>query len=304
MIRLFKQIGIRLLIPFIIFSSCNKKNEYKIEYFKNGNKKKEYCNIDNKLEGVFKEYFENEKLKEIHYFQKGINIDSSLYYFHSNSKERLNQVRYWSDSTSFIKIYNKNGVKLREGNVINEDVNFRIGKWKFFKRDYIDSIVEYKTINNKSYVNQFWLIHKNIDTLVGKGNYYDIYLKDTISLGEIAKVHVFLIQSLFNYNSDIEIILPKDDLLLNDDYSNLFEIETVTFPSLKNDGIPHPDIPNELKPLNHDAEFGLKYDSSGKKRIRGVIIEYINDAKYSDSLRKKERRLFFDKTFFINDTIL
>jgi len=169
----------------------------------------------------------------------------------------------------------------------------------------IDSIVEYKTVYGKPYSNQVWVINSKKDTLEHKGNYFNSFLKDTINLGEIYRLHFFLFQPFFSYDSDIEIVLPKYDVDLNFDYSNFNEIERDTLKSLKNDNIPHPEIPKDYF-LNLQVQFGLKYNDSGKKRIRGVLIEYINNfnnAKFPDSVYRQERRLFFDKKFYIKDTI-
>jgi len=277
MIKLIKLNCVCLIFLLFFLSSCNKDRLItKTEYYKNGN------------------------IRVTHLFKNGKNIDSSIYYFNNVKPTTINQIRYWKDSTNFIKVFDENGLLLREGEVKNKDINFRVGFWKFYKKNGYINIVEYKNINNKPYFNQNWVV-KNKDTLAGRGNFFDsFFISDTISLGEFVKVHFYLQQPYFSRDSDIEIILPKYDLLLNDDYSNLYDIETLIFKSLKNDGIPHPDIPQELYPINHDIEFELQYTSPGEKRIRGVLIE--NKNKF-DSMEYRERRLFFDKTFFIKDTV-
>lgn len=93
---------------------------------------------------------------------------------------------------------------------------------------------------------------------------------------------------------------------MKDDFSNIFHIERDTFASLKNDKIPHPEVPSEI-PMNHYIDFGLDYDKPGEKRVRGVIIEYhydyLDNVKYPDSLYRIERRLFFDETFYIKNPL-
>ncbi|MFK5982182.1 MAG: hypothetical protein QM499_04635 [Flavobacteriaceae bacterium] len=279
MIKFFKLNCVCLIITLLFLTSCNKDRLItKTEYFENGN------------------------IRVTHLLKNGKNIDSSIYYFNNVKTTTINQIRYWKDSTSCIKLFDKNEILLSEGEIKNKDINFRIGFWKFYKKNGNTNIVEYKNINDKSYFNQNWVV-KNKDTLTGRGNFFDsFFIRDTISLGEFVKVHFYLQQPYFSRDSDIEIILPKYDLLLNDDFSNLYDIETFTYQSLKNDGIPHPDIPEEYYPINHDIEFGLQYTTPGEKRIRGVLIENNNKNKF-DSLEYRERRLFFDKTFFIKDTV-
>tara|TARA_R110002012_G_scaffold320721_1_gene545204 strand:+ start:68 stop:670 length:603 start_codon:yes stop_codon:yes gene_type:complete len=154
-----------------------------------------------------------------------------------------------------------------------------------------DSIVEYLEINGKEYANQIWLTDYN-DQYIG-GNYFEAFIKDTTKLGEVTRLR-FWLEPTISYESEMYVLLPIDDDKLENDFSNLFELKLDTFPSLKNDGIPHPELTDLNLHLNYITEFGLEYEESGKKRVRGVIIERgkLNEKGY-------ERRLFFDKTFYI-----
>jgi len=156
-----------------------------------------------------------------------------------------------------------------------------------------DSIVEYLNIDGKEYANQIWLLNKQKDTI--GGNYYQtIKIDDTTALGEVARLRFYLKEPTISYNSDMYVLLPLDDKELKEDYSNLFQIKLDTFPSLINDGIPHPELSKLDFPFHHISEFGLEYQTAGNKKVRGVIIERgkLNEKRY-------ERRLFFDENLYI-----
>ena len=165
-------------------------------------------------------------------------------------------------------------------------------KFLVINSDVRDSIVEYIKIDGKEYVNQIWLVNENKDTI--GGNYFKLNINDTTSLGEITRLKFALIEPSISNESDIFILLPQEDKKLANDFSNIFEIELDTLRSLKNDGIPHPELSDLNLPLNHITEVGIEYKRPGEKRVRGVIIE-------RGKVRGKgyERRLFFDKSFYI-----
>jgi hypothetical protein len=155
-----------------------------------------------------------------------------------------------------------------------------------------DSIVEYLKIDGKEYANQIWLINKQKDTI--GGNYYQTIINDTTALGEVTRLRFYLKEPSISYESDMYILLPFDDTELNEDYSNFFEIKLDTFPSLINDGIPHPELSKLDFPFHHISEFALDYQTAGKKRVRGAVVERgkLNGKGY-------ERRLYFDENLHI-----
>jgi len=183
----------------------------------------------------------------------------------------------------------------KEDSLIESTNRIGIKKFKVSDENIKDSIVEYIKIDGKEYANQIWIVDKKNDTI--GGNYFKLYIKkDTIRFDEIAKLRFILTKPTIKWESEMFVVLPLDDDELKDDFSNIMEIKLDTFHSLKNDGIPHPELSNMDLPLNHIAEFGLKSLSSGKKRVRGIIVERgkLNDKGY-------ERRLFFDDSYFVRD---
>lgn len=255
--------------------------------------------------------YENGDIKSIHYYGNDNGLDSSIFY---SKKQQIEKAVYYKkdDGFGFCIKYNLNGQKIAEGNIVDYDAGQRTGKWGFYKKN-TDSIVEYVKINNSPYVNQIWVIDKKTkDTIKNSGNYYYIFLQDTIlltdtpstlSIADTIKLRFYLYAPYYHYHSEMLIIMPENESELKEDFSNFYEIERDTFYSLKNDGISHPEIPKAV-PKNHNANFGIIYNKPGKKRIRGYIAEYIGTkGKNEDSINREERRLYFDKTVYIKDTI-
>lgn len=285
-----------------ILISCNQA-KYR-EYYGNRALKSEFIGTKTPKKGIYRKYYKSGNIKQVDIYDNDVKVDSSVYYF-EDYQNQIKEIRYFNDSSLRIVGYDRKGNKTKEGKSLMDDPSYRIGKWTFHKqKTKTDSIVEYITVDGKSYVNQIW--HKNIkgDTILGRGNYTEIVKKDSFDLGDLVRLRFILMESFYGVNSDIIIIIPKDENLLKEDYSNLLEIERDTIQSLKNDGIPRPGIPKEM-PINHIAEFGLKYDEPGQYGLRGALVEYVykklENAKKPDSIYRVERRLFFDDTFFIRD---
>ncbi|PKO99293.1 MAG: hypothetical protein CVU03_02395 [Bacteroidetes bacterium HGW-Bacteroidetes-2] len=266
---------ITFLILIISFVSC-KKNHKVIDRDDDGN------------------------IESIHYYNKDKKIDSSYLYYPS---QKLKQVVYFNagDSLSYTVIYKEDGTKRAEGNIVRNNLDYRIGNWQQYGGEKTDSIVEYINMNNKSYINQVWVLNKKTkDTIRNKGNYYYIFNKDTISVNDTLEYRFYLFQPYFSYDSDMLVVMPENDNDLKEDFSNIDDIKKNTFYSLKNDGIPHPEIPKEV-PKNHNANFGIIYKKPGEERIRGYISEYVKDKK--DTTKRMERILFFDETIYVKDSV-
>lgn len=185
--------------------------------------------------------------------------------------------------------------KLDNKKTSSTETTNRIGirKFKVADENIKDSIVEYININGKEYANQIWIVDKKNDTI--GGNYFDTFIMDTTELGKVTKLQFTLTKPTIKWESDMFVVLP-DEEKLKEDFSNLSEIKLDTFHSFKNDGISNDKLLNLDLPLNHIAEFGIEYSTSGKKRIRGLIVE-------RGKVKGKgyERRLFFDKTVYVKE---
>ena len=295
-----KKIRLVLFIFSIgLYTSCIQK--YNKEYYENGSIKSDFVGDFGIGTGQKNIYYKNGGVKQVD-FLVDKKIDSSVYYF--EGRDKLIQERHlYNDSTIHIFMYNPHGQLTKRGKVLKNNVDSKIGKWIY--SDYtskMDSIVEYIGLNKKSHINQTWLRTFSGDTILGRGNYFEIIKSDNVSLAEPARIRFSLMEPYLEKHSDIMIIIPKNDGELDNNYSNLFEIDRDTLHSLKNDGIPRSGIPKEM-PINHIVEFGIEYDDPGRYRIRGALIEYIykdlENAKYPDSIFKVERTLFFDDSISI-----
>jgi len=279
-----------ILALILLFLSCNKK-EIK-EYYGSGSLKS-IRNVDKngKTEGLYKEFYEDGQLKTVHKYRGDQKVDSSIYYY---PEGKIKDIRYWNDSTNVQKKFSKTGQLIGQGETKNNDLNFRIGSWKF-SNGQNDSIVEYIAYNKKPYVNQFWTVSSKGDTLNSKSNYYRLIISDTVVLGEVARMRFFLRAPYYGEDSEVEVLLPFYDEDLNTDFSNINEIEVDRFPSLKNDGIPHPEIPRGA-PIDKIVEFGLTFDEIGEYKLRGSFVEYYFK---NDSSQRIERQLFFNDKIYV-----
>lgn len=277
-----------IIINFLIFFSCtNEKKVY--DHYDSGEIKKVYLLKNGEKNGVEKIFYRNGKLKRIQNFKNGIGSDSVVYYYPDSSNlSKITEKLFINDSLKEVVFFDHSGRKIIEGKVLMKNPDKRIGIWKFHNKKN-DSLVEYLLINNKSYTNQIWII-KNKDTLLRKSNYFKSFIPKTVRRGEVLRLRFYLEAPFFSSTSDLEILMPASLNSINSNFSNFNLIEKDTFPSLLNDGIPHPEVPKKA-PINHIVEFGLKFKEKGVKKIRGVLLEFVEN----DSTARTERRLYFEE---------
>lgn len=284
------------IVCLLFIVSCDKIHK---EYYSNGALYKDYQLVNNLYNGTYNEYYQNGVAKVTHKYLNGKKVDTSIYY---DKKGVLREKRVWLDSLKNKVILFNNDYKTAEGLITNDKL--KINNWTYFKKDK-DSIVEYVIVDKSSYVNQFWIKDKKGDTLWNKSNDYKIYLsKSVISLNEIVKVRLVLMDPFLNNLSDLKVLLFKDSNNSKVDFYNYKGVEKDTFLSLKNDGIPHPEVPKDVF-QNHMVEFGLKFKTTGKKKIKGVLREYSKGyfKGKSNKLEKFENDLFFEKEINVTDSI-
>ena len=131
--------------------------------------------------------YENGNIKSIYYYGKDKKIDSSIYYY---PNKEINKITHYSNERYGFSIeYDDKGRKYAKGKILKYNNGYyRIGKWHFFKKQ-VDSIVEYLNIDNSPYANQIWVINKeNKDTIENRGNFYKIYMQDTILLDNSSNI--------------------------------------------------------------------------------------------------------------------
>jgi hypothetical protein len=285
-----------LFLTCLLICSCD-DNEIK-DYYDTGELKNIYFKKDKKLNGDFKTYFKSGKIKELHSFSNGINVDTSYFYQEIANHTIITHKIGWGDSVSLLTLFDSLGIKSSVGKVSNEDLNKRVDKWRYTKLDR-DSIVEYFPIGKRSLANQIYVVTKGQDTLLKHSNFIKIIHPKIVKVDRPFRVKLILAAPYLSYNSDVKVIVPIVDSDLREDFSNINEIERDIFNSLKNDGFSNQGIPDDV-PLNQIVEFNQIYSSSGIKRIRGALVEYSElksiNASFNDSVEDIARYIYFDTT--------
>lgn len=290
------------LISIAILCSFLSCNNIKREYYKNsGNIKKEYYVVDGKKNGLYKEFYEDGKIKYIHKFRNGEKIDSSMYFRNEPSDNSLIwKKKYLKNGKIFMIFFYKKSLKKAEGEVLNSLK--RIGEWKFYREDgTLLRKSEYFNINGEEFLNQYWNFNEKGKLEFTEGNYYEsIISNDTVYVDESVSVLFNLKRPAFSYDSKFYAILIGKNQEIKDDFSNFEVVEKDTILSLSNLG-------GDYKKYNFSVAFNIKYSNTGLKRLKGVLVEEIDEKINRDDIifKKKQRKIFFDKKILVikNDLI-
>lgn len=264
-----------LLILCFFFISCN---NFKTEYYANGNISKRYSLVNGKYNGTFEEFFENGNYKEIHIYNNGIKTDSSIY-FNANNKIYLVDYYLPNDTIESIFYYSDMVVK-EKGKYIK---NNKIGKWKYFRRDgTLDKVFEYINLKGEQYTNQGWYFDTNGDTLKEFGNFYTIKLSSNVTKINNPILLDFTYKPLLAINPDVIICFSTK---LEHDFSNLNKVKLDTI-FLQNTSL---------------ENFKLIFKSRGKRNLRGFVKEsYDRKPTPDDTIAHGERVLYFDVPIIVN----
>lgn len=288
-----------MFVICVFLISCESRKK---EYYENGSIKTDYVLENDKIEGIYKEYYETGGLKEVHRYLAGEKVDSSQY-FYEEPKNLVNKAKYYyAKDTLKIVEYFPDGSKQREGLTLSNGI--RIGKWSLYRQDgTLSEVLQYISLAGEEYLNQGWHFDKKGDTITGKGNYLEFKLsKDTVDIYEPVKILVNLKEPLLSYKSDVFVGIPKGSLNdIDEDFSNMKEIEWDTLPSVKDEGI----LDNYEK-YNLYVSFGLEFNEPGPKHIRGFLSENkeIKPNEISkDSFDMKERKIYFDEIVYVRDSL-
>ncbi len=268
----------KIFIPifFLILFSCSNR---KTEYDENGNKIREYELVNNKLSGVYKEFYEDGKLKAIHIYKNGLKTDSSTYY---NTKEEIVLIdKYLQNNIIYQKEFNNN-ILLSEGEFsytsssqLNKN---QIGKWKYYKKNgKLEKIIEYINLCGKQYTNQGWYFDEKGDTLKEYGNYFKIkFLPKNIKKYDIVCLQMTY-KPIIYLNSEVMLCFDTANNV-SKDFCNIHRVKLAEFHKTS----------DVLKTY-------VRFESSGQKNIRGYIKEYFNkESTRQDSITSGERYLYFD----------
>ena len=269
-----------IIISLIFFTNCKKNSA---EYYNNGNIKKQVL-IKN---DILKEFSENEKLELILKPLRVRNIDSTIILYFEDFPNQIEQLDIYSGIGQRQIVFYNNGLIKREGFIEND---LPISKWKFYsKNEELELIRDFKLINRKPYINQEIYFNEKNDTIYEGNGFFELkYKKDTVKLNEEFKAIVNLPISFYRNNkSKIFVCLAAIETLdFNNDFSNENEIDKVYFYDNETDIINKKWIIGVN--YDHSSVIGRKYNSPGKKIIKGIIYEYLKEPKDSlNSIKKK-----------------
>lgn len=273
--------------------SCSTSKKEK-EYYANGNLKYEVTINNDDYNGEYKEYYEDGTLRIKGNFVNNLKQGLFTEYYKSNGRLLKTETLWKSDTSYFQKDIGKSDNILSEGPLQD---NKKVGKWKYYDNDkgYIKEIREFFIIKGSTYLNQNWLLNEEQDTLL-KGNHYKMMSSDTLDY-EQQRVYFFLKQPYFSYDSNLIVLIPRNDDELEDDFSNENIIKWDTIDNLANR------FRNQEKygDRNHDVVFDLDYLSVGKKRLRGILVEKQNIKTDTSNYEFVTRNIYFDKEFYIEE---
>lgn len=282
-----------LTILLILLISCNDIKKEK-EYYTNGNLKYEVAINNDIYDGNYKEYYEDGSLRVEGNFDKNLKDGLFTQYYKSTDK-LLKTETLWKNDTSY---YQKNiGLP---GNILSEgalDNNRKVGKWKYYdeNKGYLKEIQEFLIVRDSTYLNQNWLLNNEKDTLT-EGNHYKMMSSDTLD-NKQQRVYFFLKQPYFSYDSNLVVLIPRDDDKLKDDFTNENTIKWDTIDNLANRFRSQ----GKYSDRNHDVVFDLDYLSAGKKRLRGILLEKQTVKSDTSNYDFATRKIYFDKEFYVKE---
>jgi hypothetical protein len=296
------------IIVLLICISCQRKIYTKelTRTYKNGKKEVYQVKNDSILHGKLVKYYKsgNKELESI--YKDGKRIDSTIYYYDSN-KNDIEAIRYWlkddfSEYLSFTKKHNIISKGSYKGDI-------KIGNWYYYRNNKLYRVIEYKNINDETYLNQDWFFNNKGDTL-NQGSHMQYKISsDTINLGEAIEFYFWSTQPIMpDYYSDYAVVISKhSDKNFNYNFSNETTIVKDTIPSFKYDGIDHSDIPKNIE-LNKHVRFQATISQKGEYNFRGYFAQFIKTDSITIFEAKtpvnfKVRKIYFDIPIYIKDTV-
>lgn len=262
------------------------------------------------------------------------NLDSIVTYNAANSKE--SEVEFYKKSKNLpfkIQVFKtdydsliykyKNGNTFKEGKITKNGIRF--GKWNLYDIEgNLREIREFFNFQGSPILNRVWFLNKKGDTLSWRSqdsifnqkeflndtlnqrnstfNFF-IFSKDTLELGEpikgIAQVYT---QMLDKYESEIILLMAKENHNFHSDFSNYQEVKFDTFFSPKKDTLNR--FMFKENQWDKNVVFWRAFKTPGKKILRGYVQEQTKRYPYKkDSFGEAFARIFFEKEVFVLDTI-
>ncbi len=293
------------LLTIIVLVSCS-KTEPKKGYYNSGELLSEYYLENNKLNGIFKEYYRNGNLKEIHNYKNDILIDSSIYYYKKPSKSLRKIIFRINDSISKYTYYNNKVNKIIKSEGMSYKDSILIGKWKYYVNGVLIRVSEYKNIENKTYLNQEWDFNANGDTIC-VGSFFRLIknVKDTLKINQKFASLVYVRCPYFKEEkSEILVCLPISNTVnFNNDFSNIDMLDYTCFNNFETLKIT--DV-SEGVSTNLLSRIEQKFNTTGHKFIRGIIHEYLVKEKDSlglDKALENAHKMYFEIPVYVKDSV-
>lgn len=127
--------------------------------------------------------------------------------------------------------------------------------------------------------------------------------KDTVFIDEYARGLAYLAKPYFSMGEPKIIVFVEDGEIssLKSDLSNLTAIDFLLYPNLDIDTINQRWFPEYKTEYERTVAFGKKYETAGRKKIRGYIMEYISEYPPLDTIldENKTRKYFFEKSIYV-----
>lgn len=285
-----------LVATFVIMLSCGNNNLTEERFYKSSN-----------LKSV-KEYAEDG--------------DWNIFTTYYDTKERVPFMKIFHKPTfDSLVFYYSNAKVFKTG---KQDFKKRkFGNWYRYTRDgFLSDIREYYIVDGVSILNRDWYLNKMNDTLAyatGFNRYdqpefagdtldnrnssmtrFDFYSGDTIRVGESYNGAVICNDPLLRrYDSQIMLLISKED---EERGRNFYFDNNKKLDTFYNLNVGRTNKAHFKSNPNYVAAFAKRYKTSGKKIMRGYMLEYYDRVPTAnDSSVKGERRVYFEKNIYVRN---
>jgi hypothetical protein len=279
------RIVITLVLIFICVTSCKKEEK---TYYPDGTLKTVVGISNSRFHGPFKAFYENGELQSEANYAQGLIQGLSVYYHKPEHKFSKSEMLFRNDTAYYRWDYDKSGKLVEEGSL---EENSKTGKWIYYdiEENYTKTIREVFYLNDKSHLNQTWELNRQGDTI--GGNYYEFIAENPLDLSN--QVVRFRIDRLpYFENSELYVcIRRKESEPFNSDFSNEKRIMLDTIANL---------VIGHEKTNTDEIVVDLKYETPGKKLLRGYLLEKKSQAE-GETLDFVTRKIYFEKEIYIKD---
>lgn len=249
-------------------------------------------------------------------------MNETIENYPKNSKAIFKKTIHLPDFDSVFYFYD-NGIIFKKGKQYKYNQEF--GIWKLYdKNSHLREIREWFVIEGKSQINRVWFLNKKGDTVTWRKednifaqkefkndtldfrnttyNTFDFITSDTIKNSEFYLAFANCgSPQLRDYNSKVKIVVDNTNSLKKD-FSNSTRIKLDTFYYAKIDKTHKAKFPGY--DLEKVVAFSGKFKKTGKKTIRGYLIEYTDQYPIENNKKAKAQvKTYFEKTIYVKDSM-